>query len=269
MRSRSYCFTLNNYSQEEYEALQNTEAKYIILGKEKGESNTPHIQGYIYFTTVKSLDQLKKLQPRAHWEIAKGNAEQNRTYCSKDGDFWEKGTPPLTSKQKGEANAERWESAKRAAIEGRLDDVPDDIYIKYYRTIKEIKKDNMPHIPDHPDVTGEWYWGEAGSGKSRTAREKHPNSYLKMCNKWWDGYQNEPTVIIDDVDVNHKVLGHHLKIWGDRYAFLAETKGGALRIRPQKIIVTSQYSIDQIWEDEETRAAIKRRFKQTHFTLLN
>jgi hypothetical protein len=264
-KQRSYVFTINNYTDEEYEAIQGMECRYLIVGKEVGAEGTPHLQGYILFRNARSFNTIKRLLPRAHIEPAKGNAEQNIDYCSKDGDYFEKGDRPVSQKRKGEAEKQRWEDARSAAKEGRLDDIDADIYVRQYRTLKMIKKDHMQDIPDHDDVTGIWFYGAAGTGKSRTARQDYPGAYLKMCNKWWDGYNNEDNVIIDDFDKNHSVLGHHLKIWADRYAFIAETKGGAVKIRPKKIIVTSQYHITDIWDDCETREALQRRFSVTHF----
>jgi hypothetical protein len=47
VRYRNICFTLNNYTSQEYEALlYNDNFKYVIIGKEVGESGTPHLQGY-------------------------------------------------------------------------------------------------------------------------------------------------------------------------------------------------------------------------------
>ena len=170
----------------------------------------------------------------------------------------------MSQAKKGQVEQERWKKARAAAVAGDIDAIDDDIFIRFYRTLKEIKKDHMGDVADNDGVTGVWIYGRAGIGKSRKAREDYPGAYLKMCNKWWDGYQGQEFVVMDDVDTKHDCLGHHLKIWADRYAFLAETKGGAIKIRPKKYVVTSQYRIDQIWTDEETIAALKRRFKIIH-----
>lgn len=159
-----------------------------------------------------------------------------------------------------------WESAKQLAKRGKLDDVPPDVYIKYYRTLKDIAKDNMSKPEDLETCCGVWIYGPPGVGKSHYARNEFKDAYFKMQNKWWCGYQNEENVILDDFD--SKQLGHHLKIWADKYSFVAETKGYAINIRPKKFVVTSNYKIEDIFnEDAALCEAIKRRFIVIHIPM--
>jgi len=266
-QTKRWVFTLNNYTPGEVAVFDGAEVDYIVYGKEIGASGTPHLQGFLIFNRKKRLSVVKELSIRAHWEVARGTSEQAAEYCKKDGDFVERGDCPRTAAAAGgDAEAARWKRARTAAESGDLTEIPDDIYVRYYRTLKEIKKDNMSKPSDADSVTGIWIWGPPGVGKSRFAREQYPDAYFKMQNKWWDGYQGEEYVILDDLD--SKELGHLIKIWADRYSFLAETKGGAIHIRPKKIIITSNYSIEQLWinVDADMAHAIERRFVVQHLT---
>jgi len=262
-RSRNFCFTLNNYSPDDEEFVLSVPCRYVIFGREVGANGTPHLQGFIVFKNARSFDSVKNLVPRWHIEVARGNVDQNVDYCSKGGDVVEHGEKPCSNVAKGLAEKRRWDDAIADAKRGELDSIPGDIYLRFYGSLKRIQKDHMAPVPDADDVTGVWFYGAAGAGKSRLARERFPGAYFKMCNKWWDGYNLEDNVIIDDVDPNHKCLGHHFKIWADRYSFLAEVKGGAMLIRPRVICVTSQYSPEEVFDDAATVAAIRRRFKVT------
>lgn len=161
-----------------------------------------------------------------------------------------------------------WDVVKQKAINGNIDDIDPQVYIQHYRTLKQIAMDHMVK-PDNLDrCCGIWIYGPPGVGKSHYAREHYGNAYLKMCNKWWCGYQKEKNVLIDDLDLGHRVLGHHLKIWSDKYAFIAETKGYAVTIRPERIIVTSNYTIQQIFGDDPSLVeALERRFYRIYIPM--
>ena len=91
--------------------------------------------------------------------------------------------------------------------------------------------------------------GPAGTGKSTYVHDQYPGGYKKSFTKWWCGYnvddEGHSTVILDDLHPRwaEKEL---LKNWADVFSFVAETKGGSMQIRPQRIVVTSNYAIEQV-----------------------
>lgn len=268
MRSRNFCFTLNNYNSEQYDAVCAIDCKYLVVGKEVGESGTPHLQGYISWVNARTWESVKKLCPTAHWEAARGTPEEASEYCKKDKDFFEKGTLPLSSKKKGESEKARWADALLCVQEGRLEDVPPDILCVHLKSV-EYAVDRIAaskrKLDDLMEWTHEWRYGHTGTGKSETARKENPGAYIKNPNNvWWDGYKGEDVVIIDDFDKYQVKQGGDMKRWLDKYAFQAESKGKQTMIRPKKIIVTSNYSPQEIWTDEQTLDPILRRVKVIH-----
>lgn len=263
-------FTLNNYTPEEVITCDTIACKYIVYGKEVGESGTPHLQGLVVWNNAKTFSAAKKaISSRIHLEVMKGTHEQAREYCIKDGNFIERGTLPASPKEKGrlggDAAQERWKQLRTEARETGA--VSDEMIMFMHRgLVKQHRCDFLREQP-LPDTTEKmrWYYGPTGTGKSRAARTEFPDAYLKMCNKWWDGYNMQEVVIIEDFDKAHDVLCHHVKIWADRYKFVAEIKGDSMVIRPRLIIVTSNWHPNEIWNAPQDLEPILRRFHVTRF----
>lgn len=81
--SLHWCFTLNNYTDSEYNDIKfHSSIKNCVIGKEVGESGTPHLQGYICFDK-KIRPKSLGLTDRIHWEKCR-NINASIEYCQKD-----------------------------------------------------------------------------------------------------------------------------------------------------------------------------------------
>jgi len=84
----------------------------------------------------KRITGLKKFCDKAHFEPVKVDNGID-AYCMKDETRiegpWEFGVRPLQRNSKVD-----WARAFKAAAEDRLDEIPDDIKFKHYKTIKAI-----------------------------------------------------------------------------------------------------------------------------------
>lgn len=203
----------------------------------------------------------------AHWEKPI-NITQSRKYCLDKGvNFFEDGCLKIRSQ-----NANDWRDFTEACKIMNPKEIIDSPFSQLYARYRGYAGEVHNQFADVKILDGEleniWIWGPAGTGKTLWAWEHYPDAYIKNLNKWWDGYHGQETVILDDWDPNQQLLTQKLKTWADRYPFHAEIKGSGMLIRPKRIIITSNFSIEECFLNPQDSEAIRRRFKVYHFLRL-
>lgn len=256
MQDRSYrniCFT--SFDENEYPHVDQNGCTYVIVGRETcPDTKRLHLQGYAEFDKPKRMSTLKKAFPTMHIEERKGSQKQAIDYCKKDGDWHEEGV----MKQQG----------KRSDLE----DVASDIFkgnslsdiagahptqfIKYAKGIKEMRSAMFSDRPyDKPPVVT-WIWGPAGTGKTRSAFEAHESVYIKDGTMWWDGYEQQEAIIIDDFD--GKWPYRDLLRLLDRYPYQGQYKGGYVKINSPYIYITCEFAPSYFWHSNEYAQVFRR-----------
>lgn len=256
MSSRNWCFTLNNFTEEEKESVKAWDAEYLVFGEELGEKEeTPHLQGYVEFRGSKKLTTLKKMNGRIHWEIRKGTRGEAIEYCKKDGKVFEKGNTERQQGKRSDLDAvkamvkqgkpmkEIWEAAPSYQAVKMA-----EIGIKLFEAKRTWKTEVY------------WLWGPTGTGKTRQAFEQAPNAWWSGKSlKWWDGYDGHEDVIIDDFRGDFCTFHELLRIL-DRYPYTVETKGGSRQLLARRIWLTSCLPPEKIYQrcEEDVQQLLRR-----------
>lgn len=265
-RQRNFCFTLNNYTQEQLEWWStcvdaDIGITYCCFGREISESLTPHLQGYFQCKSPISIRALVGRYPareglarisgklpeaagRPHLECANGTVTQNKEYCSKSCD-------PTTNPfiECGIASGEN--QGKRTDLEKCVKDIQDNhfnmiqiaqnhptAFVKFSGGLQKLIACQTQRRNFMTDLI--WYHGPTGTGKSRLAWEEYPEAYSKdPTTKWWDGYSGEETIIIDDYRPSKELPFNQLLRLADRYPMNVEMKGGWINFAPKRIIITT------------------------------
>lgn len=232
--AKRWCFTLNNYSEEEYNLFELLEWSYLIIGKEKGKEGTPHLQGYIELKKARRLTALKKENLRVHWEKLKGLPWQAANYCKKEGDFreWGKISVPEKNGKNDVKFGDIVSKFKAGGMRGIMEDPPKLSSLRLlekWATYLEPERTTKPYV--------HWIWGASGTGKSKLANT-YPDKYWKDDTKWWDGYDGQKTVVLDDFRGSQMKFTYLLRLL-DRYPMRLEVKGGYRQMTSINVIITS------------------------------
>lgn len=267
MSGRNWILTINNPTIILEDLWKEETMNYLCGQLEKGESGTPHFQVFINYKQPVRMASVMKLV-KCHAELAK-NPLAAIKYCKKEDTRvegpWEYGTYKKSG-ERGKA-ATSFKDIKEMSKEERLELAPCKI-VAFDRAEAIVKKwDYTPATLPRKVI---WIYGESGVGKSRYVRTHYPNAYTKQQNKWWEFYNNEKVVHLEDFDMHGACLSHYLKLWADPWApeILAEIKGTSCQLGYETFIVTSQYTIGQIWPEsnqQEIRDALSRRFEFLDF----
>lgn len=285
MRARRWTWTLNNPTREEEVKLSEIgeeQARYIIYGREVAPStNTVHLQGYVEFTTLKSLTQLKCLVgERIHAEKSNGTGVQNREYCMKDGDFQERGSVPVAPGARTDLEEIR-ELIRSGATDGEIAETHFKQWVRYrtsfqaYRML--LRSEGMKAKPSFELSSFPWtatsllailngstksliMWGEAGIGKTQFAMALLPDALVvtHMDDLRSFDSNSHNGIIFDDMDFKHMPRSSQIHIVDREIGRSIHCRYECAWIPPEvkKIFTTNEESGEVV---DLSDAAIRRR----------
>lgn len=233
-----------------------------VIARELHEDGSPHLHAYIKFsgdgvTLKEAPNTFNVIEKSGNYQPAR-SCKAVISYCMKEENYISNFDVKKYLEKKGKLTTAliKSKSTKTALEDG-------DIGIHQIRNY-QMARSVLTEARETEGPRGIWITGKPGVGKSYAIRKTLcPNSlYVKGQNKWWDNYEGQDYVLIDDFDHGGVKLGHHLKLWSDRYQATAEIKGCQTNLNHKLLFITSNYLPLDIWpDDEELIAAIHRRFE--------
>lgn len=278
-KSRAWCFTVNGDLREEpyINFGETNRVRYGVWQLESAPTtDSLHLQGYVEFVNAVRRRTVQQVlgYPTAHVEPRKGSREQAIEYCKKcetrRAGPWEYGSLPRQGERK-----DLYEVAELIESGAGIQEVRSLAPVQYIRYRRGIEALCFASCRERSQLFRklEVYvlYGDAGAGKTRHAVESAGDAYYILDQSggdrvWFDGYEGEPVLLIDDFYGWIK-YGFLLRIL-DGYQLRLEVKGGFTYALWTKVFITSNKH-PQEWYSQGLSPALKRRItKITHFSNL-
>nr|WAE42764.1 MAG: replication associated protein [Cressdnaviricota sp.] len=249
IRKRWWFLTINNPTKLDEEQLLDEfrvqKCLYLIYQHEEGEiCHTPHLHALICYKNER-VWPCKRI-PRAVAVQYPRNVNACIKYCSKtrtrtSGPF-EFGERPAGQGCRTDLDklAKEIMSGKKLSVIANENPVE---FMRYSRGLTALKFTVAKHRTSKPRVT--WIWGLAGTKKTEWVTKKHPDHYIKDGTPWWDGYENQECIIIDDFD--GKWPYRDLLRLLDKYQYQGQIKGGYAKINSPFIYITCEFKPQHFW----------------------
>ena len=144
---RCWVFTINNPSEDNLpEKLKANNAVYCVWQKERGDNNTPHLQGYVIFKSPRKFSSVRLyLACNPHWEPRRGSHSQAKEYCIKE-DTRIAGPWSFGEEPSGQGRRNDLVSLKRALDDGLSErEICDDddlfpVWCRYFKSVERYKR---------------------------------------------------------------------------------------------------------------------------------
>lgn len=270
-QSKYWCFTLNNYNENEETAIASTFTDpeedpllvYVVYGRETGENGTRHLQGYLELSKRQRLTGVRRLPglQRAHFEPRRGSASQAIAYCRKDGEVVTFGERvPIEQGRRNDLQALK-ETLDSGVALSTVADEHFGSFLRYEKSIRSYSNLRRPSRTWKTEIVV--YWGPTGTGKTRRAMElSNGNAWIYSSDGWFDGYDGDENVIFDDFGGHEFKLTYLLKLL-DRYPMRVRVKGGFVSWVPRKIFITSNHRPEDWYQNASHlhREALMRRLE--------
>lgn len=222
--SRDWCFTA--WKNPTY----NKEMRYLVCGREICPTTKKlHYQGFVIYRKQHRLKKAKELLEsgiETHMEVRRGTREQAREYCTKDGEY----------EEHGQFEAYTKEQLFKQPIPYLRENYP-EFYCRYYKGLERLQEKG----DKWRDVTVTFTWGGSGTGKTREVMEMDDVFKIDPPYKWWDGYEGESILLIDDYREGSIERGMLLNLL-DGYRMRLETKGSHTWAKWSKVYITSNFA---------------------------
>ena len=254
-RLRNWFLTINNPTEVELKLIDDLPCRYCVWSWDTAPSTkTRHVHIYYEFNKAEYFTTLKNKFPRA--DISP--RQQARSACR--GYILAKEEPHERGSFADCGHRTKLDEVQQMIHDGeRMYDIANEYFPTWVRNHRALDKYAEFHrnsiAKKEREMYVEYVYGAPGSGKTHYAFEQAGESWYILSqakseeqaniNVWFDGYEGERCLIIDDFDgwIPYRLL---LRIL-DKWPLRLEIKGGSVTACFEHVIITSNIQVEECY----------------------